>query len=107
MSRSRSVLLAGVAIALAVAVASAWVASSEPDGLERVATDQAFIEQAEDASYEILPDYTIPGIEDERLSTALAGVAGVLLVLALTMGLGTLLRRREDRRGGPRSSAGG
>ncbi len=95
MTRSRylGLLIAGVAIALVVTLFSPF-ASGDPDGLERVAEDKGFLERAEDAPYEILPDYTIPGIEDERVSTVLAGVVGVLIVAALTYGVGLLLKRR-------------
>lgn len=97
MTRNRylGLLLAGVAIALVV-VLFAPLASGHPDGLERVAEDKGFIERAEDAPYEILPDYTIPGIEDERVTTILAGAVGVLIVAALTYGVGLVLRRRSS-----------
>lgn len=95
MSRNRSLIIVGIAIALVVAGASAWLASGEPDGLERVAEDHAFIDRAQDPGYQLLPDYTVPGIEDERLSTVLAGAIGVLAVAAIALGAGALLRRRR------------
>lgn len=96
--RSRALIVAGLAIALVVAVSSSWLASSEPDGLERVAQDERFIDKAQEPGYEILPDYSVPGV-DGVLSTALAGVIGVAAVAALTLGAGYLLRarRRPDR----------
>lgn len=96
MGRNRGLILIGVAIALLVAVSSAWLASGDPDGLERVAEDQDFIDTAQDPGYEVLPDYTIPGVEDERLSTAIAGIIGVAVVGALALGAGMLLRRRDS-----------
>jgi hypothetical protein len=96
MTRNRylGLLLAGIGIALVVTLFSPF-ASGHPDGLERVAEDKGFIERAENAPYEILPDYTIPGIEDERLTTILAGVVGVIVVGGLTYGLAALLGRRN------------
>lgn len=102
MTRTRSLIVAGLAIALAVAVSSAWLASGDPDGLERVAEDNEFIHTAKDPGYQILPDYTIPGIEHEQLSTAIAGIVGVLVVGGLTYGAGVLLRRRRETTGGQR-----
>jgi len=87
-------LAGGIAIALVVALLSP-LASSDPDGLERVAEDKEFIERAEDPGYEILPDYSIPGVDNEAVSTILAGIAGVLIVAGLTFGAGWLLRRRR------------
>ena len=40
------------------------LASSDPDGLERVAEDQGFLERARDAVYSIIPDYAVPGIDE-------------------------------------------
>lgn len=79
----------GLVIALVVAFASP-LASPEPDGLERVAEDQGFIEQAQDPSYTILPDYTIPFIQNEALTTIAAGVIGVLVVAAVGYGAARL-----------------
>lgn len=93
----RSLLIAGIAIALVIAGASAFLASSRPDGLERVAENHGFLEQAQDAPYQVLPDYTVPGLGDGPVSTIAAGVIGVLAVAGLTMGAGALLRRRAPR----------
>jgi cobalt/nickel transport system permease protein len=87
-------IAAGLMIALAVAFASP-LASSHPDGLERVAENHDFLDEAEDAPYTILPDYTIPGISGEALTTILAGVVGVLIVAAASYGTGRLTARRE------------
>jgi hypothetical protein len=94
MGRTRGLLLAGILISAVFAVSAAWLASADPDGLERVAEDHEFIDTARDPGYEILPDYTIPGIDNEVLSTALAGIAGVVVVAGLTYGFGRVLRRR-------------
>jgi hypothetical protein len=85
----------GLAIAAAVVIVLAPLASSEPDGLERVAGDQGFLETARDAVYSIIPDYTIPGI-DGNLSTILAGLIGVVIVFGLMIVLGRVLARRRQ-----------
>lgn len=98
-------LLLGLGIALVIALFSP-LASTAPDGLERVAEDKGFLDRAEDAPYEIIPDYTFPGVENEHLATILSGVVGVLLVAALTLGAAVLLRRGggpPDRRAGERT----
>lgn len=81
----------GLLIALVVAVFS-FLASPEPDGLERVAENQGFLALAREPFYNILPDYTIPFIGDERLSGILAVVVGTLLVFAIAVGVGRTLR---------------
>lgn len=84
--RWMSVIVVGLGAALLVALFSP-LASSQPDGLERVAQDKEFIDTAKDPSYEILPDYTIPGIENETLTTVLSGVVGIAIVAGLCFGL--------------------
>lgn len=95
MGSYRNVILAGLVIAGIVAVSSAWLASGEPDGLERVAEDHEFADAAQEPGYEVLPDYTVPGIEHEQLSTALAGVIGIAAVAAIALGAGYILRVRR------------
>ena len=86
--------IVGLLIALAVTLLSP-LASAWPDGLERVAENKGFIEDAQDAPYEVIPDYVLPGIGNEALATILAGIVGTLVVFGLAYGLGILLRRRE------------
>jgi cobalt/nickel transport system permease protein len=79
---------------MAVIVASlSFLASPEPDGLERVATDHGFIETALDPFYNILPDYTVPFISNELLSGIVAVVLGTLLVFGIALLIGRMVRR--------------
>jgi PDGLE domain len=96
--QSRAWWLVGLAIAALVVVILAPLASPAPDGLERVAEDAGFQATAQDAPYSILPDYTVPGVEDGTLTTILAGLLGVAIVFGIMWGLGVLLARRSARR---------
>ena len=93
----RGWVVAGIVFALMVVLFAPW-ASTNPDGLERVAADMGFINQGLDAPFSILPDYTIPLLGETGMSTILAGVAGALIVAAIAIGAGRLLR-------GPKSTA--
>lgn len=86
--------LVGLAIALVVALVSP-LASSHPDGLERVAEDVGFIDNAQDAWYEIIPDYLFPGIGSEAVATILAGFVGTVLLFLLMSGLGRVMASRR------------
>ena len=86
--------LIGLAIALAVALLSP-LASPYLDGLERVAEDQGFLGRAEDAPYQVIPDYNFPGIQNEAVATILAGLIGTLVVFGLAYGLAWVVRRRQ------------
>lgn len=85
----------GLAVAAVVVIVLAPLASSDPDGLERVAGDLGFLEQAREAVYSIIPDYTVPGIDGD-LSTIIAGLIGVVLVFAVMVVVGRLLARRRQ-----------
>lgn len=91
----RGVLGTGLAIAVLLALLSP-LASSSPDGLERVAEDQNFLDRALQPFYNLLPDYSIPGIANGALSTILAGLVGVIIVVALGYSVALLLRRRRE-----------
>lgn len=84
----------GLLIALVVVLFSP-LASPEPDGLERVAEDVGFLATAQEAPYQILPDYTIPGVDNQALSTILAGAVGTLVVAGLGYGIGRIAETRR------------
>lgn len=97
-------------LALALALFLSPFASSFPDGLERVAEDHGFIEQGEgqEVIHSPIPDYALPGIANEKVATALAGIIGTLLTLAVAYGIACLLKSRpapEKEIERPQSSA--
>ena len=86
-----------IAAAMIVAGALSYFASRHPDGLERVAHDLGFDHQASESSPlpAAMPDYEVPGLTNRLLSGGLAGVAGVLVVLALCMLAGKALAKKK------------
>lgn len=97
---TRRFLAAFLLAALVVAGVASYYASSHPDGLEFVAEKTGFSTKAEDspAAKSPLAHYSTKGVEDQRLSGGVAGVAGSVLVLALSGGLFWVLRRRTPRK---------
>ena len=82
MTRTTWWVVAGLAVALGVAVfVSPW-ASSSPDGLDKFAADHAMTAAAEPAAWQAAPlaDYQVPAVRHTGLATALAGGIGTLLV---------------------------
>ena len=73
------------------------LASSSPDGLEKVAEDKGFIGTAGEAPFEIIADYVFPGIENEAVATILAGWIGTLLLFGIAYGLTWLIRSRREK----------
>jgi PDGLE domain len=96
--RTRSVRLFCVlvfALAVGLGTGVSPFASSSPDGLERVAEDEAFLDQGRPAPVQEdapLPDYAFPGVGDPRLATGLAGFAGTLAVFAAGWGAAAIAR---------------
>ncbi len=86
-------IFVGALLSLVVVLLSP-LASANPDGLERVATDLGFLGQGADAPYQILFDYTLPFLGDGAFSTIAAGLIGILIVAALIV---FLARKRSLR----------
>ena len=82
--------------ALLVAGVASYYASSHPDGLSFVAQKTGFSDQekASPTSDGPFAGYSTKGIENDRVSGGVAGVAGSLLVLSIAGGLFWVLRRR-------------
>jgi len=69
-------------------------ASAYPDGLETVAQN-AGIEEPEELWHGLMPDYSLPAIENPYFSTLASGIAGILLVLIFTFFVGRVSTRKS------------
>ena len=101
-------LAAGLAVALGLAFFVSPHASSQPDGLSKVAIDEGFAEQESDHALAETPTagYGVEGVDDDGLSTGLAGLLGVVLTFGLMVGLVYLVRSGKDHEH-PRPARGG
>ncbi|MCX8149991.1 MAG: PDGLE domain-containing protein [Candidatus Bathyarchaeota archaeon] len=70
------------------------LASSDPDGLEKVA-ETLGVEEQETVWRGLMPDYTVATVENPYLSTLLAGVFGTLTVLAVALLFGKTIRQKK------------
>lgn len=71
------------------------LASSSPDGLEKVAEDKGFMSAAREALYELIPDYVMPGVGSEVLATIVAGVIGTAFLFGIGYGIAKLLKAKS------------
>ena len=99
-------VLAGLAVTFALAAFASPFASSQPDGLERVAADKGFLATARDSATAESPlaDYSARPVADEKVSTGVAGVIGVALTLAIASAVFGAVRfaiRRRDAQAPP------
>ena len=90
----QAIWIGGLAIATLLAVLSP-LASADPDGLEWVAEQKGFLEAARAPLYNIIPDYTFPGISNTALATIVAGILGMLLVFGVALGVAYLRRSKK------------
>ena len=95
---TRGLMIGSLAVAIAVAGLLAPIASSAPDGLERVAQDLNFANLGSDSLGLIATDYALPGIGLPELAVALAGIAGVLIVFVTAYTVGRTATAKVRKR---------
>lgn len=91
----------GLGVALLLALFLSPFASTSPDGLEKVAESKGFSEKGESWKfwkYAPLPDYAIPWIKNEKVSTALSGLIGTLAIFFIALGVGGLVKRTPSQK---------
>lgn len=94
---SKKFYIGGLLISLLLAGGLSFYASSQPDGLEKVAEEIGFIEIAKDPATagSALADYGVAGVENERASVGIAGVVGVAATGVVATGLFLYLGKRK------------
>jgi cobalt/nickel transport protein len=90
-------LYLGIFVTLVLASIVSYYASGDPDGLEKVAEEKGFLEDATEHGLGDSPfaDYGVSGVADERLSIALAGAFGVILMLGISTVMFKFLAKRK------------
>lgn len=96
-SSARLLVISGLLLALALALLVSPWADSNPDGLDRVAQDEGFADSESDHRLGDSPlaDYSMNGVNNERIAKGLSGVIGVLATFALGLALFALVRKRR------------
>ncbi len=91
----RGAILAGAVLLAVLTFGVAPLASSNPDGLERVALDLGFSQTASEHQLSDAPlaGYVATGLGENALAVGLAGLVGAVIVGAVAWGLSKALRR--------------
>lgn len=89
--------IGGAVVSLFLAGVVSFYASSHPDGLEKVASEIGFIDNAKDPATagSALADYGVEGVENERASVGIAGVLGVAATGVVATALFLYLGKRK------------
>lgn len=87
-----------ILIIFSIAGLLSLAASVYPDGLEKVAENLGFTNLATAPLFSApIPDYIMPGINNELWATSLAGLSGTVLVLVVGLGVSKFLTKRANR----------
>ncbi|MBI4814157.1 MAG: PDGLE domain-containing protein [Methanobacterium sp.] len=93
-TKNRNLLIGGLIIAIIIAVLAPFLASGNPDGLESTAGSLE-VPESEAAYSAPLPDYALPGMEDNPLGGVVALVVGTILVLLVVLGIATIFKKNK------------
>ena len=106
-SNLRLFLLSGLLVALGLAMLVSGFASSAPDGLNKVAEDHGIAASARQHLFENGPlaGYAVKGVHNDRLSTGIAGLIGVLVTFGIGLALFALLRAMRSGSGEGKDAA--
>ena len=101
-----AVVVGGLLVALGLAFFVSRFASSSPDGLNKVAIDQGFDDTQADRPTVDGPfaGYGVKGVDDQGMSTGLAGIVGVAITFGICLLLFVVIGRRKAT-GGERDAA--
>ncbi len=98
VNNMRKFVLVALIVSFILAILLSPFASSQPDGLERIAEDKGFISRAEGAEVwekSPIPDYAMPGLGEGTTATGAAGLAGTAITFILGYGIAKLLMKKE------------
>lgn len=94
---TRWFVLGGLVVVLALAFGASRYASSQPDGLEKVASEKGLDsnEKAHALTDSPFADYETRGVSDPGLRTGIAGVVGVAITFCAAGGVVWVVARRR------------
>jgi cobalt/nickel transport protein len=85
--RTKFILLSSLLIAGGLSI----FACKLPDGLEKVAQEQGFLNSGIHLWPGLIPDYLLPGVNSEWLATTLAGIIGTFIVFGILYLIGLII----------------
>lgn len=97
----RTFAIGGVLVALIFATVISQFSSSDPDGLASVASGAGIEGGSQALDSSVFAQYATTGIENPRLSLAIAGVTGVFITLAVGFGLFSAVRAGRRNKSAP------
>jgi cobalt/nickel transport protein len=99
MISNKKFYVGALLVTLLLAGFVSFYASSNPDGLEKVAGKIGFLDTAKKHTNADAPlaNYGVKGVDNERLSVGISGVIGVLGTAGISVGLFYFLRKDKSK----------
>ena len=93
-------IVVAVVICIIISCLSPYIASGDPDGLEKSAEDSGLsedfvIEEIGGIPDAIFPDYAVAGDEDNQVLQVVVLIIGAIITLALGYGIAEVIRSRN------------
>ena len=98
--KDMSLIVVAVVICIVISCLSPYIASGNPDGLEKSAEDSGLaedfqIEEINGIPDAIFPDYAFSNAPDNQVLQIVALVIGTILTLGIGYGVATILKSRN------------
>jgi len=93
--KTKQFIIGGIIAAILIAIVSAFLASNDPDGLEK--SIEEILPDFEDNHLIESPmsDYIFPPVGESPISSSIAIIVGVIIVFILAYGLGYFVKRKN------------
>lgn len=98
--KDKYLIVAAVIICIVICCLSPYIASGDPDGLEKSAEDAGVpedfsVEEIKGIPEAIFPDYAFANDPDNQVLQIVALVLGVIVTLAVGYGIAVVVKRRN------------
>jgi len=100
--KTKQLIIGGIILAIVIAIVSGFLASTDPDGLEKAMEDilpEELLHEIEESHLieSPMPDYEIESIEDGSISASISIIIGVIVTFLFVYVLGYLLKKRKNK----------
>jgi len=100
--KTKQLIVGGIITAILIAVVSGFLASADPDGLEKAMEDilpEELLHEIEESHLieSPMPDYEIESIGEGPISNLISFIFGAIVAFILAYGLGYLLKRKREK----------
>jgi cobalt/nickel transport protein len=98
--KDKTLIIVAIVICVIICVLSPYIASGDPDGLEKSAEDSGLaedfaVEEIKGLPSAVFPDYAVAGAEDNQVLQVAVLIVGAIVTLALAYIVAVVVKRRN------------